>query len=952
MLKGGPGNDALDAGIGDDIVLGADGQDFMNGGANDNESFAGPGNDFIIAGQGADTVFGDGGDDWIEGGSGQDLLQGDHGAPFFDDPAQTKPGNDIFVGQVGENDYDTEGGDDLMAQNAAIDRNAGAAGFDWAFHQYDTVGGDDDLKINQQLVGLPIQLVVNRDRWQETEADSGSPFNDIIRGDDLERVVGPGGFAGCDALDPTGVARIAGLNKLVTTFPSSLADVIDASTMKQCPLIGFGGTPGDIRSGTVWAEGNILIGGGGSDLIEGRGNDDIVDGDHALSVAITVRTDPADPTSEIGRTDLMENKATSGTFGAGTTGMTLQQAVFAGLVDPGNLVAVRQIDIPAASPTPDAGLAGDCPAASADPAVQGVVAGGATPVSVVGSTIKIAGTSNCDTAAFLAEPLAGPPFVPGSQYSITLNPNGSITVADLTSVAAGPPFPKGDGIDNTLWNIENLRFCIANDAVTKACNAFQDFSVAPTAAATPSPLAFGGVKVGTTSTQAVTVSNVGLRPLSLSSVGLAIGSDPSFQIITTGTTCTATTVLATSASCIVNVRFAPTARGAVGATIAVTSNGRPLNVAVTGTGTAPIAGVSPGSLAFGKQNINTNSPTQTVTLSNTGDATLAIASVVVTGAGFNRLGGTCTTTLAAGASCTILVRFSPTTLGVRGGLVTVTDDSNSAPGSIQTVTLSGEGVVPTPVAGVSPASLAFGKQTLNTNSPTQTVTLSNTGTGALSIASVTFTTGAGFSRAGGTCGTTLAAGASCTITVRFNPSTVGVRNATLTVTDNSNNTPGSTQTVNLSGEGVVPVAGVNTTAVDFGNVQVNSSSTVDVTLSNTGGATLNHRQHRDHTGWRWVLQNCSGSGLWRVRDDVGVGCELHHPGPLLADRWWCCNQKPGDHRQLQPRHRQHTNRDALGHRHNSGQPRHQQCCRFDKRQPGERHLQCPRQRRDHPTSGQ
>jgi hypothetical protein len=100
----------------------------MNGGADDNESFAGPGNDFIIAGQGADAAFGD-------------------------------------------------GGDDLMAQNAAIDRNAGAAGFDWAFHQYDTVGANDDMEINNNLVGVPIQVVVNRDRWQETEGDSGSKLD-------------------------------------------------------------------------------------------------------------------------------------------------------------------------------------------------------------------------------------------------------------------------------------------------------------------------------------------------------------------------------------------------------------------------------------------------------------------------------------------------------------------------------------------------------------------------------------------------------------------------------------------------------------------------------------------------------------------------------------------------------------------------------------------------------
>ena len=129
-------------------------------------------------------MFGDGGDDWIQGGTGQDLLQGDHGAPFFDDPGEVAPGNDIFIGQPGENDYDAEGGDDIMAQNAAIDRNAGAGGFDWAIHQYDTVAANDDMMINNNLGGLPIQVVVNRDRWQETEADSGSAFNDVIKGTD------------------------------------------------------------------------------------------------------------------------------------------------------------------------------------------------------------------------------------------------------------------------------------------------------------------------------------------------------------------------------------------------------------------------------------------------------------------------------------------------------------------------------------------------------------------------------------------------------------------------------------------------------------------------------------------------------------------------------------------------------------------------------------------------
>jgi len=388
--KGGPGNDALDGGIGDDIFMGGDGQDFINGGANDNETFAGPGNDFIIAGQGADAVFGDGGDDWIQGGSGQDLLQGDHGAPFFDDPAQVKPGNDIFVGQVGENDYDAEGGDDIMSQNAAIDRNAGAGGFDWAIHQYDTVGADDDMEINNNLVGVPIQVVVNRDRWQETEANSGSAFNDVIRGtSDVPAAIGGAGFTGCDVLDQAGINRIAGLAAILPpVLTGDPAPVVANSAAGFCPI-----------TGPIWGEGNILLGGAGSDTLEGRGANDILDGDRALSVRISVRTNPADPASEIGSTDLMEHQYLRDGNGA-LIGPTLQAAVFAGTVDPGNLVAVREITSPA--PGTDSG--------------------------------------SIDTAVFSG---------PRADYDITFN-TGSVTVNHARGTAT-------DGID-TLFNIEQLRF--------------------------------------------------------------------------------------------------------------------------------------------------------------------------------------------------------------------------------------------------------------------------------------------------------------------------------------------------------------------------------------------------------------------------------------------------------------------------------------------------------------
>ena len=382
-LKGGPGNDAMDAGPGDDIMMGADGQDFMNAGSNDNETFAGPDTDFVILGQGADAAFGDGGSDWMEGGSGQDLIQGDHGAPFFDDPAQVAPGNEVMIGQVGENDYDAEGGDDLMAQNAAIDRNAGAAGFDWAFHQYNTQPADDDMEINNNLVGVPIQVVVNRDRWQETEADSGSRFDDVIRGHETApNTLGGAGFAGCDVIDQAGVDRIAGLDAIMPPLTESAATVIANSAAGFCPV-----------NGPVFGAGDILLGGGGSDSITGRGADDIIDGDRELTTRISVLDHITG--TEIASTDLMEHSALSGTF-PGLPNTTLQQAVFAGDVDPGDLRIVREILTPGAN-------------------------------------------TDTDTAVF-RNPL--------NTYTITHNANGSITVDNQGGT---------DGVD-TLWNIEQLQF--------------------------------------------------------------------------------------------------------------------------------------------------------------------------------------------------------------------------------------------------------------------------------------------------------------------------------------------------------------------------------------------------------------------------------------------------------------------------------------------------------------
>ncbi|MFE5837182.1 peroxidase family protein [Arthrobacter sp. NPDC056493] len=336
--KGGPGNDAINAGPGLDIVMGGEGKDFTNGGANANETFAGAGDDFVMLGESLDAAFGDSGDDWEEGGDQPDLMQGDSGNLFFLDDSQ-KPGHDILVGQGGDDDYDMEGGDDIGVGGPGIEKVAGASGYDWETGQGDPQPQDLDLAL--PLVPLDILTVDVRDKFNELEAASGWKFDDKIRGDSVvPSAVGGGGFIGCNVLDQAGVDRIAGLGDLVTTFPTPTADVVSASAGKDCPVL---------TGANVWGEGNILLGGSGSDLIEGRGANDIIDGDRYLSVRLSVRTNAADPASEIGSASIegpgqsaMSSRYLKDANG-NLTGPTLQEAVFAGTVNPGNIVAVREI---------------------------------------------------------------------------------------------------------------------------------------------------------------------------------------------------------------------------------------------------------------------------------------------------------------------------------------------------------------------------------------------------------------------------------------------------------------------------------------------------------------------------------------------------------------------------------------------------------------------------------
>ncbi len=211
-----------------------------------------------------------------------------------------------------------------------------------------------------------------------------------------------------------------------------------------------------------------------------------------------------------------------------------------------------------------------------------------------------------------------------------------------------------------------------------------------------------------------------------------------------------------------------------------------------GGGGQPAVSLSPTALNFKKVPIGQTSSPKTVTLTNTGTATLNISSITASG-DFHISNNTCGATVAAGANCAVSVTFHPSLKGARNGTLSFNDN---APGSPQTVALSGTGQS----IAVSPASLNFGTIAVGNTSAQQNVTVSNVGT-----TTVTFTSFALAGTAAGdylissnTCGATIAPGANCSVGVKFKPTTTGKRNAKLNVANNGGGSPSS---ASLTGTG-------------------------------------------------------------------------------------------------------------------------------------------------------
>jgi len=242
----------------------------------------------------------------------------------------------------------------------------------------------------------------------------------------------------------------------------------------------------------------------------------------------------------------------------------------------------------------------------------------------------------------------------------------------------------------------------------------------------------------------------------------------------------------------------------------------------------PAVSTSVGSLAFGLTNVNSTSSPLSLRVSAYGPVT--ISNISTTGA-FSEADN-CPSAMTNGSTCSMYVYFAPTASGTANGSISIVSNGYFNP--INTVNLSGLGSA----ISLTGAPLSFGNQLAKTTSAAKVVTVKNNGTGAVTMGTITLTEATDYKISANTCpasGSPLAGGASCTISVEFDPQSTGAKRGSVVI---NNNDPSSPQLIGLTGTGTSNVA-LNPLSISFATTPVGSNSAaVKITLTNATGGTI------------------------------------------------------------------------------------------------------------------
>jgi hypothetical protein len=378
---------------------------------------------------------------------------------------------------------------------------------------------------------------------------------------------------------------------------------------------------------------------------------------------------------------------------------------------------------------------------------------------------------------------------------------------------------------------------------------FSNFAAAQAVVSlSPTSVSFGNQQVGVGSAaQVITLTNTGTVSLTITSIKISSANTGDFS-----ETNTCPSSLAANANCTISVIFTPTKTGSRSSAVKFydSASGSPQSAAISGTGVAPVATLSPASISFNSVLVGSTSAAVPITLSNTGTANLTVNSVMATG-DFSQVNNCTTVAIGVGGSCTITVNFTPTAAWSRGGSIVITDNAYNNPQ--QVVFLVGMGNSGA-TAKASTSSIGFGNQNLGTTSSVKTFTLTNTGTSPLNINSILAS--GDFSQTNA-CPASLASAAVCTVSVTFLPSYTGKRAGYVTINDTD---PSFLQTVNLSGTGTLANALIN---IDPEHASITPLQTQQFTATVSGVSSPNIAWAVDGiAGGNSTVGTISASGLY------------------------------------------------------------------------------------------
>jgi hypothetical protein len=357
----------------------------------------------------------------------------------------------------------------------------------------------------------------------------------------------------------------------------------------------------------------------------------------------------------------------------------------------------------------------------------------------------------------------------------------------LVNLAANPPAVVGTA-NSTLASIATLNLVTYNAVVSAGAKI----------TVTPLSLLFAFVKVNTAKSLTLAVSNTGNAPLTvaIASSNAAVTATPANFTVNAGNSQTVT------------VKFQPTAAGAVNGNLTLTTNdpnNPTVSIPFSGTGAFPQIVVTVANLNLGNAAV-CQSSTAPLQIQNTGQVPLSVTSLAATGP-FSV--SPANTTVNAGATQTVTVKFTPTTTGGATGTLTITSDDPTKP--TIPVVLQGNGLpMPPPAINVTPTTLTFGLTPVMYFIGLR-ITIANTG--PCKVLNVTLTSASAPFFVTDTDPTALPpnslsvsgsvnAGSSKRFVVVFAPQAAGAANGTLTITSDDPNNP--TIAVPLTGTGVQP----------------------------------------------------------------------------------------------------------------------------------------------------